>query len=1104
MATQNDSVPGSGYGSPYLDSLIWGAKWDGGPINYYFGDPGVIPGTNGGVSSPWLESEKDAFRTAVQLYENFVDLEFQEAGSFESSDITWWRVDSVFLDGDLGAHEVPDETFENPIYGYFNADDSTWQNSLDQGGFGFITIIHELGHGLGLAHPHDGGLEPGATRFPGVGGPFTLGSFGLNQGIWTTMTYNDGWNLVPATADQFGWQGTPMALDIAALQRLYGANMAFNTGDQTYELPDSNGLGTFWSCVWDAGGMDQISAGNIDAACTINLNDAPLAGPNAGGFVSWVSGIIGGFTIANNVVIENAAGGKGNDTLTGNEADNLLSGGAGNDSLIGDAGGDTLDGGLGIDKMAGGAGDDTYIVDDSKDVVTELAGAGSGIDRVQSSASFVLGANVENLELTGTLVIDGTGNTLANALTGNGKANSLSGLAGNDTLSGGAGNDTLSGGAGNDSLAGGADADLLDGGAGVDTMQGGAGNDIYVVDNAKDVVDETGGSGTDTVRSTISILAVLAGIENIELLGSGSLNAIAGAGINRLVGNAGANKLDGGGGVDTMEGGKGNDTYLVDVSGDVVTEVAGGGTDTVLSEASYTLADPNVENLTLLTGAGAIDGTGNDLKNKLTGNESANTLDGGKGVDTLIGGKGDDTYIADETKDVVTEAANAGTDTVQSSASYILGANVENLLLTGSSAIDGTGNTLANALTGNGQANKLSGLAGDDTLTGNGGSDTLDGGTGADSMAGGEGDDLYIQDNPGDVVTETGASAGDELRTNQSTLTSPLTGIEHYTFTGSKAVSFSANGAGNRITATAAADSLAGGGGDDTLSGLGGNDTLIGGADDDLLDGGAGADSMEGGAGNDIYVVDNAKDVVDETGGGTDTVRSTISINLMTLAGIENIELLGSGSLNAIAGAGINRLVGNAGANKLDGGGGVDTMEGGKGNDTYLVDVSGDVVTEVAGGGTDTVLSEASYTLADPNVENLTLLTGAGAIDGTGNDLKNKLTGNESANTLDGGKGVDTLIGGKGDDTYIADETKDVVTEAANAGTDTVQSSASYILGANVENLLLTGSSAIDGTGNTLANALTGNGQANKLSGLAGDDTLTGNGGSDTLDGGTG
>jgi Ca2+-binding RTX toxin-like protein len=209
-----------------------------------------------------------------------------------------------------------------------------------------------------------------------------------------------------------------------------------------------------------------------------------------------------------------------------------------------------------------------------------------------------------------------------------------------------------------------------------------------------------------------------------------------------------------------MDGGAGNDTYVVNSRGDSVTETlagAAGGTDLVRSAAAIFVLGNNVENLTL-TEAGNINGAGNALNNILTGNSGDNVLSGGDGTDTLIGGAGndtldggagtdkmagglgDDTYTVDLTTDVVTEALNAGTDKVFSSITYTLGANVENLRLTGTDNLTGTGNALTNILTGNSGNNTLSGLAGNDTLRGGLGNDTVNGGAGNDTFDFGLGD----------------------------------------------------------------------------------------------------------------------------------------------------------------------------------------------------------------------------------------------------------------------------------------------------------------------------------------------------------------------------
>jgi Ca2+-binding RTX toxin-like protein len=920
---------------------------------------------------------------------------------------------------------------------------------------------------------------------------------------------------------------------------------------------------------------------------------------------------------------DSASSGTGNGTaniLTGNNADNQIWGNGGNDTLSGLGGNDTLDGGTGADSMDGGAGNDEYVIDDAADTVVEAAS--SGTDTIRSSVSLTLATNVENLVLSGTGAIDGTGNGLANVLTGNAGANRLVGLDGNDTLSGLGGADTLEGGIGddryiiddasdvvleaalagtdtvlssvdyalgsevekltltgaavqgtgnvlantltgnasanllyggdgNDTLVGGDGNDTLDGGLGVDALSGGAGDDSYLVDASADVVTELAGGGIDTINSSVTITALATEVENLVLTGAAAINGAGNSLANIIAGNAFANSisggdgsdtlnggdgndtLDGGTGADSMLGGSGNDTYTVDTAGDIVIEALDGGTDLINSAISYTLA-ANTENLTL-TGSAATTATGNASANLLTGNTGANlisgldgndtliagsgndTLDGGVGNDSLTGGTGNDVYIVDAATDIVVELASGGTDLVQSSATFTLGAEVENLTLTGSSAINGTGNTLANTLLGNGAANALNGGSGNDTLNGDTGNDTLDGGTGTDSLVGGAGNDVYVVDVSTDVILELAGGGTDSVQTS---LTHTLGAeLENLTLTGSTV----ANGTGN-----ASLNVIIGNAGANLLSGLAGNDTLDGAAGNDTLDGGIGADALTGGSGNDVFLVDNTGDTTLEiAAGGTDTVQSSVTFTLATE--VENLTLTGSASLNGTGNTVANVLTGNTGANllsglagddtisagsgndTLDGGTGVDSMTGGLGDDTYIIDAATDKAIEAAAGGTDIVQSSVSYTLGT-DVENLTL-TGSLAINGTGNTLSNIMVGNGAVNalnggsgndTLDGGIGADALTGGAGNDVFLVDNTGDTTIEIAAGGTDTVQSSVTFTLATEVENLTLTGSSSINGTGNTLANTLIGNGGANLLSGGSGNDTLNGGAGNDTLDGGIG
>ena len=287
------------------------------------------------------------------------------------------------------------------------------------------------------------------------------------------------------------------------------------------------------------------------------------------------------------------------------------------------------------------------------------------------------------------LVRTTTGDGTAEVLNGDALRDIMFGGGGNDTLTGGAGNDSLTGGAGDDTLNGGAGNDSLNGGSGADAMLGGRGNDTYVVSDAGDTaVESSGVGGTDLVRSSVSF-TLGARVENLTLTGGAAINGTGNGLANILTGNGAANILTGLGGNDQIMGGGGNDT---------------------------------------LDG-----GAGND------------SLNGGGGADAMLGGLGNDTYVVNNAGDTAVESSDVGgTDLVNSSVSFTLGANVENLTLTGGSPINGTGNGIANILTGNGAANTLSGLGGTDQIKGGGGNDTLNGGGGNDSLVGGNGDDLLI------------------------------------------------------------------------------------------------------------------------------------------------------------------------------------------------------------------------------------------------------------------------------------------------------------------------------------------------------------------------
>ncbi|MDD1457457.1 calcium-binding protein, partial [Dolichospermum sp. ST_sed7] len=357
---------------------------------------------------------------------------------------------------------------------------------------------------------------------------------------------------------------------------------------------------------------------------------------------------------------------------------------------------------------------------------------------------------------------------------------------------------------------------ILNGGLGADTLDGATGIDTASYANASAAVTvnlalttaQTGGEATGDV---------LLNIEN--LLGS-NFN-------DTLSGNTGNNILDGGFGNDSLTGGTGNDIYIVDSVDDLVTETSTLATeiDTVQASVSYIL-NANVENL-LLLGTGNINGTGNSSNNAITGNSgnNINILNGGLGADTLTGGIGNDTYLVDNTGDIVTETSTLATeiDTVQASISYILNANVKNLLILGTGNINGTGNSLNNNITGN---------SGNNTLIGGLGADTLNGATGID--------------------TASYANAAAAVTVNLA-LTTAQTGGEA---TGDILLNI---------------ENLLGSNFNDTLSGNSGNNTLIGGLGADTLNGATGNDALTGGLGTDQFFFGNGA-VFTSTAFGVDTI----------------------------------------------------------------------------------------------------------------------------------------------------------------------------------------------------------------------------------------
>jgi hypothetical protein len=472
----------------------------------------------------------------------------------------------------------------------------------------------------------------------------------------------------------------------------------------------------------------------------------------------------------------------GNDVIVGSRF---------NDRLYGFFGNDQINGGAGADLINGGAGTDTAVYSNSLKPVTIDLARGLGFGGEAAGDHLV---NIENVV----------------------------------------------GSAYKDHLIGSAQANRLDGGRGADLLVGGNGDDVYVVDNAGDKVVEEIQGGHDTVRSTISYALgdnvedlLLLGVLNLSGTGNGLDNVMIGnGGRNILLGGDGNDWLDGRGGHDDLRGEGGDDTYVVYDAGDINKALSDPGFDVVMASITYALGA--AQEKLILTGAANIDGAGNDAGNEIDGNAGANRLDGaagddllfgaagndtlvggpgddvligGAGNDVLIGGAGNDTlngeqgsdhlsggdgndyYIIDDPSEIDLTARDDGTDLVESSVSYALGPFQENLTLTGTFTISGTGNDGANIIEGNSSANRL------------------DGGAGIDTINAGSGDDVLIYD-PADAA-ENGQSGTDTLQIVGAGVVLNANSLAHVS--GVEIVDIRGSGANVLVLDAALADGLADG-----------------------------------------------------------------------------------------------------------------------------------------------------------------------------------------------------------------------------------------------------------------------------------------------------
>lgn len=970
--------------------------------------------------------------------------------------------------------------------------------------YGQQVLLHEIGHAIGLSHPAAYNASANGTITYGVNAIYFEDS---RQ--YTVMSYfserETGGDFRSGGAGANRYSAVPLLDDIAAAQRLYGANTTTRTGDTVYGFNSNAGQPWFTAvnsssalifAVWDAGGTDTFDFSGYAFAQTIDLRQ---------GAFSSVGSLVGNVAIAIGVVIENVVGGTGADTIRGNSAANLITSNGGNDQI---------DGGLGSDTVVFSGARASYTISWNGQVGT-VTGLGqtvtvSNVEFLQFSDTTIAAAPTGGLLVGGDITNETINGTTFSDIIG--------GLGGNDTITGLAGADTLDGGSGDDVLDGGDGDDLLIGGRGDDALNGGAGHDIADFTDAVDGATinlatgvASGGAGSDT----------LSGVE--EVLGSTHADTITGDGA--------ANILRGGGGIDTISGGGGDDQLFAGAPGE-----GGGAPDIVKAQGT---ANATIGTAVSLTGAFDL-GTREDVVSSTTiphatvvatthgGVEYyAVTVEAGETVvfdidnasfDSVLrivdaggvqlaqnddsagdGGAATDsglshTFAAAGTYYIQVSQWESGADatltTVAPAAggTYTLHVSVPSATVV---PMDFLGSTMngedgADVLTGGSGRDTLNGGAGDDLLNGGGDDDTLDGGDGTDTAVFSGNRAAYTISTSGGVTTVSGPEGSDSL-----------TNVEQLQFADGL-FDITGGPVGGGINGTAGADTLVGTANADTIDGLEGDDVITGGAGDDAIDGGEGADTA-------VFSGTMAGSTVSTSGvttmvvgpDGTDTLSNIEYLrfsNGTLIVGANGGQLFeGSVAADALVGTAFDdEFRAGASNDSITGGGGNDSIDGGAGMDTavysgnrsaYTISVSGGVTTVAGADGSDTLHNIELLQFAD------------GLFDVAGNPYGRVFNGSADNDTLTGTAGPDTFSGFDGNDVIYAYDGDDV--GDGGAGSDSLFGFAG--------NDTLDGGAGDDGlAGNEGDDVLRGGSGNDLLLGGTGNDTLTGGDGADTLEGGEG
>lgn len=1152
MLTQRYSDQGFYYytGDRNIDAVLIGSRWTATTLTFAFPGSGDVYGANydageNALHLPFNAAQKAAARQAFDLVSSYTGLKFVEvaADGPERPTLRLSSTSAANVGSAMGYFPHTTEDLGGDIW--FGRTAQPYYEAPQRGNWGFVTIMHEIGHTLGLKHGHSDYTDEDLGSFFGLEEPFH-GSRALEYDRdgqpWSIMSYTTSPNTVSTfNGDQQNQAQTYMMYDIAALQYLYGANYATNAGDTVYRWDPNTGalsVNGVWRAapagnkvletVWDGGGNDTYDFSNYSGNLSVDLRPgefSTLSSAQVANALAYVDGdapMIG--NVANALLyqgntaslIENAIGGAGNDRIVGNQANNRLEGGAGDDLLAG---------GAGSDLLIGGAGNDVADFSDAK-----------------SAISITFNNNTADI-----IVANGDDRDVLRQVEG------AIGTAFNDTLIGDRSDNFLSGGSGG--------RDYLNGGAGNDTLVGGG--DTLVYADRPDLIETTpwnnqSAAGAvnldgsfDLVHANLVAQSTVIPHATVRATGPGggadyySFTAVAGSKLildldnvppdwtgielldaqgNVLAGNYGVDKTDAGSrsagapwlealiptdGVFYVRVGGIYRNYLV--NGKEVDEVGGFPMDLPYI-LNVSLENAAVESTVTAAGSARLyGGDGDDLMVAATGDD---LISGGAGNDTLSYAKARAGVTVDLTVTKAQNTVGSGSDTIN---------GVENLI--GSHFND-----------------TLTGTAGDNVIAGGGGHDILNGGAGRDTISfagldrgvsfslGVQGRDQFLQ--PGSSVLATGfedilgsagndtligdvsantikGGSGDDVLVDSanglSRGTDTIDGgagfdtVSFYTHAGGISALLSGNGRGVVISDDGAmlatftnveaveggqgADTLIGDEGDNKLSGREGADLLVGGAGADTLEGGAGDDIIDGGEGNDTAVFGGA---VDHYVDLARMDRYDTGEGNDWLVGIENLR----------GGAGDDSFFGDAKDNVFYDAGGNDLYVGRSGSDTVdystatglvKVDLTVTWQQDTGAGGYD--VFDAVENIVGGNFGNMLFGT-SGA---------NRLIGGGDVDALVGGQGDDWLEGGDGDDMLLGDETGLITSAVAASNNDTLIGGrgADRLIGGEGDDLLIGGSGNDILIGGSALVAQAGN--SFRIEGL-----ILMDGGFDTLDGGDG